>query len=291
MCLSQVEQARVKGFVLNKFRGEQTLFADANQWVLQQTGIPIVAVLPWTAHQLSEEDNFFHRNQWQLGTTNIALMVYPFASNLDEFDRLIYQAGVNLVPLRDAQDSSYYDAIILSGSKNVSASRMHLAQSGLDQAIIHAAKQGVRVTGICGGLQILGEQTLDPLGLEGQGFEGLVLLPIITEYADAKVTTQRDVEWQEQHLACYEIHHAASPCVEALKPFVEQVTGWQLGVVQGSYLHDLFINRSFRQHWLESLAWQGKCEDWQQVIGRELDPLCEHLDLPLSQISQHAGLS
>ncbi|MDO6765326.1 cobyric acid synthase [Agarivorans sp. 1_MG-2023] len=288
MCLSEAEQQRVKGFVLNKFRGEQALLHDANVWLEEKTGIPIVAVIPWTAHQLPEEDNFFHRSTWQAGSINVALIVYPYASNLDEFDPLIYQQGVNVVPMRDCQDLSQFDAIILPGSKHVAASRAHLAKSGLDNEIIKAASAGVLITGVCGGLQILGEQNLDPNSVEGESFKGLSLLPIITEYSDQKTTRQRQLSWQNSELNCYEIHHGKTLCIEPLASFVEADTGWQLSNVQGSYLHDLFTNKTFRQAWLEHLGWQGECEDWHQVLGKELDRMCDSLDLPLSQLAKHA---
>ncbi|UPW20641.1 cobyric acid synthase [Agarivorans sp. TSD2052] len=291
MCLSKQEQARVKGYVLNKFRGEQALLEDANHWILEKTGIPIVAVVPWTKHQLPEEDNFFHRNQWQAGATNIALVVYPYASNLDEFDPLIYQSGVNVVPMREWQDLSQYDAVILPGSKHVAESCKHLLSTGLDKAIIDAAHTGVRVLGICGGLQILGDKVLDPQHIEGEQFSGLSLLPITTEYDSNKVTIQRKVDWAGEQLNCYEIHHGKTQCTENLAPFVEVNNGWQHGQVQSSYLHDLFTNKSFRQHWLEGLGWRGQCEDWQDVIDKELDRLCEQLAEPLKQICEHAKLN
>jgi adenosylcobyric acid synthase len=291
MCLSAEEQQLVKGFVLNKFRGEQALLHDANVWLEEKTGIPIVAVIPWTEHQLPEEDNFFHRSVWQPHCLNIALIVYPYASNLDEFDPLVYQQGVNVVPLRENQDLSHFDAIILPGSKHVAASRKHLATTGLDQQIINAAKQGVRVTGICGGLQILGEHNLDPDSVEGEAFKGLSLLPLTTTYSSLKTTVQRSIDYGDETIRCYEIHHGQTQCSAQLDSFVEQATGWQLDNVQGSYLHDLFTNRKVCQDWLESLGWQGKCEDWNQVLDNELDRLCDKLNLPLSQLSEQLGLT
>ncbi|WP_040307470.1 cobyric acid synthase [Agarivorans albus] len=291
MCLSAEEQRLVKGFVLNKFRGEQALLHDANEWLEEKTGIPIVAVIPWTEHQLPEEDNFFHRSVWQANCLNVALIVYPYASNLDEFDPLVYQAGVNVVPMRDNQDLGHFDAIILPGSKHVAASRKHLAKTGLDKQIVNAAKQGVRVTGICGGLQILGERNLDPSSVEGETFDGLALLPLTTVYSNVKTTIQRSINYCDETIACYEIHHGQTQCSVHVDSFVEQATGWQLNNIQGSYLHDLFTNRKVCQDWLESLGWQGQCEDWNQVLDNELDRLCDKLDLPLSQISEHAGIT
>ncbi len=290
MCLTKDEQAKVKGFVLNKFRGEQALLEEANTWLEQQTGIPIVAVIPWTAHQLPEEDNFFHRSSWQADVINIALIVYPYASNLDEFDPLIYQVGVNVVPLRDEQDLTQFDAIILPGTKHVQASRCFLAEAGIEKKIVAAAKAGVRIIGICGGLQILGEQNDDPQAVEGKSFTGLGLLALATEYVSEKLTEQRRLAWRGETLQCYEIHHGQTRCLEAIDSFVEEGKGWQKDNIQACYLHDLFTNKVFCQDWLESLGWQGKCQDWQQQTSDELDRLTKVLALPLQQIAQHAGL-
>ncbi|GGA93005.1 cobyric acid synthase [Agarivorans gilvus] len=290
MCLSQAEQAKVKGFVLNKFRGEQALLEEANIWLEQKTGIPIVAVIPWTAHQLPEEDNFFHRSSWQAQRINIALIVYPYASNLDEFDPLIYQAGVNVVPLREAQDLTQFDAIILPGTKHVEASRRFLAETGLESSIVAAAKDGVRITGICGGLQILGMRNEDPEGIEGHSFAGLGLLALATEYGREKLTQQRLLSWRGELLRCYEIHHGQTRCLEPIDSFVEEGLGWQQANIQACYLHDLFTNQSFCQDWLEGLGWQGQCQDWHQQTNDELDRVSRLLALPLQQIAEHARL-
>lgn len=290
MCLSQAEQAKVKGFVLNKFRGEQALLEEANIWLEQKTGIPIVAVIPWTAHQLPEEDNFFHRSSWQAQRINIALIVYPYASNLDEFDPLIYQAGVNVVPLREAQDLTQFDAIILPGTKHVEASRRFLAETGLELSIVAAAKDGVRITGICGGLQILGMRNEDPEGIEGHSFAGLGLLALATEYGREKLTQQRLLSWRGELLRCYEIHHGQTRCLEPIESFVEEGLGWQQANIQACYLHDLFTNQSFCQDWLEGLGWQGQCQDWHQQTNDELDRVSRLLALPLQQIAEHARL-
>ncbi|WP_413693378.1 cobyric acid synthase [Psychromonas sp. KJ10-2] len=116
-CLAEEEQKLIKGFVLNKFRGDPSLLGNAMDWLEEKTGIPTVANLPYHRHHLPEEDSFRLGTTWQHGAINVALIYYPYASNMDEFDALTYQDDINLVPVQTAQDLSVFDAIILPGVK------------------------------------------------------------------------------------------------------------------------------------------------------------------------------
>ena len=97
-CLEAAERARIKGFVLNKFRGDPNLLGNAMDWLQERTGIPTVAIVPMQRHRLPDEDAFHHRAEPVAGTINLALLLYPYASNLDEFDALIHTPGVTVVP-------------------------------------------------------------------------------------------------------------------------------------------------------------------------------------------------
>ena len=117
-CLAPQEQKLIKGFVLNKFRGDPKLLGNAMEWLEEKTGVPTVANLPYYRHQLPEEDSFRLGSKWQRGKINIALIYYPYASNLDEFDPLLYQHDINLVPVHQNIGLIDFDAVILPGSKN-----------------------------------------------------------------------------------------------------------------------------------------------------------------------------
>lgn len=289
LCLSDIERALVKGFILNKFRGDASLLSDANQWIEQQTGVPVVAVIPFTPHQLPEEDNFFHRAHSAPSSPQvirIGLVCYPFASNLDEFDPLAYCEGVQLVPVRSCADLQQLDALILPGSKQIQLSYDFLQKTGLDQAIRAWATQQKPLWGICGGLQLLGEEILDPLQQEGGSFHGLGLLPLQTTFQSKKHTQQRQIHWQQHVLTCYEIHQGYSEPLIPLATFIEEGTGWQHGHIFASYLHGLFENRLFLQWFLQQLGWQGHIEhDWYTFIDTELDRLAEQLHPHLSQLT------
>ncbi|MDO9166584.1 MAG: cobyric acid synthase [Rhodoferax sp.] len=217
--LPENERALIKGYVLNKFRGDAGLLAPAPQMLQDLTGVPTVATLPmWWQHGLPEEDGVFDMTP-TLGTgvsslpperanfsgggpskngpgprppfTTIAVIAYPRISNLDEFQPLKNIPGVRLQWVRSPAELAGLaptDWIILPGSKHTSGDLAWLRLQGLDAAIARHAGQGGAVLGICGGLQMLGEALIDPHGIDGNG-PGLGLLPLVTVF-DADKTVQ-----------------------------------------------------------------------------------------------------
>src|SRR5262249_1676459 len=133
-----------------------------------------------------------HRAEAARGQIHIALLAYPYASNLDEFDPLIHEDGVTLVPVRDFERLDCYHAIILPGSKNSVESLLYLRESGLAAEVLRAAQRGIPVLGICGGLQLLGQHILDPDHLESGDMHGLGLLDVKTTLLPHKITRQRE---------------------------------------------------------------------------------------------------
>jgi adenosylcobyric acid synthase len=271
-CLEPDERALIKGFVLNKFRGDPALLGNAMDWLQERTGVPTVAIIPMINHTLPEEDTLRHRAQPVAGQINIALIAYPYASNFDEFDPLIHERGVSVVPLRNWAPLDNYQAIILPGSKNTAASLHHLHQTGLAAAVSCAAKSGLPVIGICGGMQLLGQRVFDPHNLEGGDFVGLGLLDVTTTLALDKTTRQRQARWTEGGLVQgYEIHHGQTQAEPQVLVHLEEGLGWQQGNVWGVYLHGLFENTAYRQRFLTRLGWQGQAENWQARLDAEIE--------------------
>ncbi|MCH8857777.1 MAG: cobyric acid synthase, partial [Proteobacteria bacterium] len=156
--LPEADRELIKGFVLNKFRGDATLLAPAPQLLQAQTGVPTVATLPmWHQHGLPEEDGVFDDRHAGVGEikTSVAVVAYPRISNLDEFQPLKNIAGVHLNWARSPAELQGVDWIILPGSKHTSSDLAWLRMQGLDRAIAAHAAQGRAVLGICGGLQML----------------------------------------------------------------------------------------------------------------------------------------
>ena len=256
------DQKRIRGFVLNKFRGDASLLAPAPQMLQQLTGVPTVAVLPmWWQHGLPEEDGVFDDRSRSQGivTRTVAVVAYPRISNLDEFQPLKNVPGVRLLWARSPADLTGLQAddwVILPGSKHTSSDLAWLRQQGLDAAIALHAKNGGTVLGICGGLQMLGEALIDTHGIDGNA-PGLGLLPLVTQFASEKTVLKTRATFGQLYgpwaalsgveVTGYEIHHGQtqghSAMLAAGTVLHEVLPGlaWQSGEghVLGTYLHGL----------------------------------------------------
>lgn len=263
--LPEDEQQLIKGFVLNKFRGDAALLAPAPQMLQEKTGIPTVACIPMQfQHGLPEEDGVFDdRGSTGAGQaihTTIAIVAYPRISNLDEFQPLLQVPGVRVVWARSPAPITDADWVILPGSKATAADLAWMREQGLDAAVAQHAKEGKRVLGICGGLQMLGEALIDLHGVDGNA-AGLGLLPLVTLFAQDKTVQPTALTLPELQAPWkvlsgvqargYEIHHGQTQLRADMQagsdqPAQELLPGmlWQGGnpAVIGSYLHGLFEN-------------------------------------------------
>jgi len=257
------DQARLRGFVLNKFRGDAALLAPAPEMLQARTGVPTVAVLPmWWQHGLPEEDGVFDDRSRASGAVSktVAVIAYPRISNLDEFQPLKNVPGVRLLWARSPADLAglhAHDWVILPGSKHTSSDLAWLRAQGLDAAITQHAEQGGPVLGICGGLQILGEALIDTHGIDGNA-PGLGLLPVVTQFAADKIVQRTRAKfgalrgaWSALSgvsLSGYEIHHGqtqAHTAMAAAGQLAHEVMpglAWQndAGHVLGLYVHGMF---------------------------------------------------
>ncbi|MEW6422505.1 MAG: cobyric acid synthase [Deinococcota bacterium] len=254
-CLTPEERALLKGFILNRFRGDPRLLAPAPEWLEAQTGVPTVGVVPLLDIPLPEEDGVWVEGQGPSAQSTggfVAILRLPRVANLDEFAPLGPLARWVSTPaeLAGAQ------AVILPGSKSTAADLAWLRASGLAGAVARAARAGVPVLGVCGGLQMLGQTVRDPCGVEGGGeVPGLGLLDLVTEFAPGKTTRLTACTDAETGLRLhgYEIHHGqtvSGPGVQELAPGLL----WRSGNVRGTYLHGLLENPAYLERFL---AWAG----------------------------------
>jgi adenosylcobyric acid synthase len=233
----------LKGFVLNKFRGDESLLAPAPQDLEASTGMAFVGVIPWVEHGLPDEDGASTPSA-RPGLTRVAVVRYPTASNLDELKPL--EEVTDLMWASDPDDILDADLVILPGSKHVAGDLAWLRERGLDRVIAARTARGERVLGICGGLEMLGGPIDDLAGVDGSGV-GLEFLPVRTVFRVEK-RTERVVTrfvtlpkpWQDlSGLAVrgYEIRHGeishTAPAIEA----VPQGRGFVSGAVLGLTLH------------------------------------------------------
>jgi adenosylcobyric acid synthase len=265
------ERALIRGFVLNKFRGDKALLGNATEVLRQRTGIPTVAIVPMRRHALPEEDAFRYRGEPLPGRINIALLVFPFASNLDEFDSIIHAPGVAVTPVGASASLAGYDAIIVPGSTNTVASLAHLRAEGLADEIVRAADTGTTVLGVCGGLQMLGRELHDPTGLEGADMAGLGLLDVTTTMAPDKITRRRSIPWGDATIDGYEIHHGRTEPGSQAEQWLADGLGWRQRNVLGVYAHGLLDNAPFQQWFLDRLGWHGRAADWTQMVEAAID--------------------
>jgi adenosylcobyric acid synthase len=250
------ERALIHGFVLNKFRGDAALLAPAPQMLQELTGVPVVATLPmWREHGLPEEDGVFDDRSISSGVvhTTVAIVAYPRMSNLDEFQTLKNVQGLRLVWARSPADLAAADWVILPGSKNTRQDLAWMRAQGLDLAVTAHAQRGLRVLGICGGLQMLGQRIDDPLGVEGSAgsVPGLALLDIGTEFSAQKSVLLKTMHLPKiqgcwsffSHLTVqgYEIHSGQTAQDHAQSERHEWFQNTE-GHVAGLYLHGLFEN-------------------------------------------------
>jgi adenosylcobyric acid synthase len=271
MCLEPAERALIKGFVLNKFRGDPALLGNAMDWLQERTGVPTVAIVPMLRHHLPEEDAFHHTAAPVVGDINLGLLLYPYASNLDEFDPLIHEPGVTVTPIRERGPLDAFDAILLPGSKNTAESLRYLLRSGLADEVRCAAERGTPLVGVCGGMQMLGQRIEDPHGLEGGDLDGLGLLDVTTTLVGDKTTRETEVTWNGERLHGYEIHHGQTRAGPLAHVHLSDGLGWEQANVRGVYVHGLFENTAYRQALLKSLGWQGQARDWRAHLDAELD--------------------
>ncbi|GAA4009800.1 cobyric acid synthase [Deinococcus rubellus] len=251
-CLDTRERGTLRGFLLNRFRGDPRLLSPAPEWLEQQTGVPTLGVIPMLEIPLPEEDGVV---SWKPSSTAdgfVAVARLPRLSNLDEFAPL----GDLLRWVTTPAELAGARAILLPGSKSTAADLGWLRSSGLAAEVVRQAGRGVPVLGICGGLQMLGTRLSDPYGVEGQPESlGLGLLNLATEFAPDKttrLTSFTDAETGLQ-LEGYEIHHGQTRGGGAVDELAPELL-WRSGNVRGTYLHGLLENPAYLERFL---GWAG----------------------------------
>ena len=253
------ERALIRGYVLNRFRGDAALLAPGPQQLQQLTGVPTLAVLPmWRGHGLPEEDGVFDDTaSGARGGLRIAVVAFPQISNLDEFQPLRHCPGVRLSWARTVADLDAADWIVLPGSKHTGTDLAWLRAQALFDAVQAHAARGGRVLGICGGLQMLGRHLRDPHHVEGHAggaSDGLALLPIDTHFEPGKTLRRTrarfsapEGDWSALAGLSFDGYQircgrtdADSAALVALRNDDGEPIGWQHGPVLGVYTHGLF---------------------------------------------------
>lgn len=269
--LPKADQQRFKGIIINKFRGDATLLASANQMIEELTGVPVIGVIPMTDIDLDEEDSVVlaRRSRVKDATKalDVAILALDNISNFTDFDSLAIQPDVSVRYVDRPETLGHPDLLILPGSKNTNQDMASLRGRGFVPVIQQLHANGTQIIGICGGFQLLGTQMLDPNHVESDLTQqpGLGLLDVTTTFTGEKTTTQA-VAWQQQcDLHGYEIHMGETVLGPAAKPFstIIETNGQpvtrsdgavdETGRVWGTYLHGLFDNTAWTRELLNHL--------------------------------------
>ncbi|MDO4478436.1 MAG: cobyric acid synthase [Lachnospiraceae bacterium] len=193
--LEEEERARVKGLVINKFRGDKTILDPGIEMIEKKCGIPVVGVVPYTRLDIEDEDSLSSRLETKKAKgpalIDIAVIRLPRLSNFTDFNRFESIEGVSLRYVSDVKELGQPDLIFLPGTKNTMGDLKAIRQNGLEAAILKAHANGALVFGVCGGYQMLGEEIADPHGTEEGGtMRGIGLLPMKTIFENDKTRTR-----------------------------------------------------------------------------------------------------
>jgi adenosylcobyric acid synthase len=275
-CLEPRQREMIRGFIINRFRGDLALFADGVRWIEQRTGRPVFGVLPWfNGIRIESEDSVVIENPPKVfpggsGQAAIAVVRLPHISNFTDFEPLSAVPGLEVHFLEQAQDLSGFQAVILPGSKNTRFDLDWLKTSGWAQAIRRYHDNAGHVLGICGGYQMLGRWVHDPEGHEGRpgSTAGLALLPVETVLRSPKTTTLTRFAWHEAEGSGYEIHMGQTGRQGGPPLFrVRERSGQALSdddgcaaadlKTMGTYIHGLFDNPPITTRWLDTIGVKG----------------------------------
>jgi adenosylcobyric acid synthase len=289
--LPRGECARVKGFIINKLRGDAFLFADGARLIAERTSWPCLGLVPWleACQSLPAEDSL------GLGTwprrldakITIAVPALPRIANFDDLDPLRLEPAVDVVIVsRGRPIPGNADVVLIPGSKATVADLAALRAEGWDVDIAAHRRRGGRVLGFCGGYQMLGRTISDPTGVEGPAatVSGLALLAVDTVLTPSKTT----VEVRGRHIATgeavrgYEIHLGSTTGPDCGRPLLDLIgrpDGAQSadGLVGGTYVHGLFAGDNFRRAYLAGLGAPSALA-YDAAIEAALDALAEHLE-------------
>jgi len=320
--LEEGERCLIRGFVINKFRGDLSLLLPGVRTMEQRLGIPCMGVMPWLGRlELDEEDSAGFDQQislaWEPESNSrklrIAVIAFPSIANFTDFTSLQAEPSVSLRYVREPETLISAHLVILPGSKQTVQDLRWLRKQGFEEPLERHVRGGGLLAGVCGGLQMLGHEILDPRGIEDGGDErGLGLLPLRTTMTASKITVPVrgrlgaaslfGVGVGQRDLCGYEIHMGISEYLSGAAAFAEiQRTAASAekipdgcvsanGRVFGTYLHGMFDDDPFRHAFLaaartalglpeahEFLGWRKHREE---QLDRLTDAFARALDLP-----------
>lgn len=312
MLLDDAERRRIRGIVINKFRGDVEILKSGLTMLEELTGIPVLGVVPYLPLELDDEDSLSERLSRREAAAesllDVAVIRFPRISNFTDFEALEQVEGVSVRYVSRRGELGTPDMILLAGTKSTMADLRWLRQSGLEAELLKCHEKGVFLMGICGGFQMLGKRLCDPEQVENGGeLRGMGLLDVETVFRPEKHRVQTAgtvarLSGQLEPLSgCavrgYEIHMGETVYTETAKPFAMLTDGRKDGcvcadgTVCGTYLHGIFdtpeLTQKLVQLLLEKKGISGTtvpaldfAAKKEQEYDKLADLLREHLDMP-----------
>ncbi len=267
------EKKLIKGIIVNRFRGDLSLFKEGKKWIESKTKIPVIGIIPWLNDTFPPEDSLDlleKKSRYTNPEIKVGIIKLPSISNFSDFDPLENEESIFIEWVSEAQNLNKFDFIILPGSKQTIKDQIFLDECGLSQNIKEYSKKKGNIIGICGGLQMLGTSLEDPFFKEGskiyseQIIRGIGLLPIKTNFFENKLTRQISSEslWPcQSKINGFEIHNGHTELDNTqntlkIKPIFKDFNlGWykenqEGGTIAGTYIHGIFENDIWRDQYI-----------------------------------------
>ena len=267
------ERKLIKGILINRFRGDLSLFEEGKKWIEKRTQIPVLGIIPWLDDKFPPEDSLdlLERKSYAKNSEiKIGIIKLPSISNFSDFDPLENEESISIEWVIESQKLTQFDFIIIPGSKQTIKDQLFLIESGLSQNIKDYSNNNGNIFGICGGLQMLGTTLEDPYFKEGskvnlnKSFKGIGLLPLKTTFHENKITRQinsKSIWPNSTKIDGFEIHNGITELDKTqdtfeIKPiFKDKDLGWYKeinkgGTIAGTYIHGIFENDDWRNNYL-----------------------------------------
>ena len=294
--LEQGDREQIKGFMINKFRGDPGLFSSGYSEIEARTGWQGLGILPWfnEAHALPAEDSvgLYQSTNTTCAMLHVCCLALNRIANFDDLDPMRLHPDVSFSMIRPGVPiPGDAGLVIVPGSKSTRSDLEFIRNNGWDIDLHAHIRRGGSVLGICGGFQILGRSIHDPDGVDGMPgmSEGLGFLDIETMmHPDKRVATVTASDPDRTLVFnAYEIHMGRSCGIDCNRPFAMVQRGrygWQpegarsaCGKVHGTYLHGLFSDNAFRKHYLDGMCPGTRTFDYLQSVDKTLDLLAGHI--------------
>ncbi|RJF90714.1 cobyric acid synthase [Sphingomonas cavernae] len=288
------DAAMIRGFIINKFRGDPALFEDGYRSIEQLSGWRGFGVVPWLtpAARLPSEDAVILEKRLAIGEGRvvIACPILPRISNFDDLDPLKLEPGVELVMVPPGQPiPAEARLVVLPGSKATIADLAAMREQGWDIDLLAHVRRGGHVLGMCGGYQMLGRQIADPHGIEGAcgTVAGLGLLDIETELTPVKALRHVAGEALGAPFDGYEMHMGESSGADCARPLVRFADGRSDGAISangrvaGTYVHGLLSQPEQRRAWLGRIGVEASGADYAASVDSALDEIAAMLEMHL----------